>query len=252
MRFFLQNANTPNAYWVAQDTDGTLYFFGSTATGQGAGGENANPDALICNETGEQIFRWNLVLVEDVHGNRVRYVYEKGFDGQSYLSDVYYNNHPTDPTKYQHHVEVSYEGRDDELTSFQTGFPVSTEKRIASISVYTDYGCYVAVPKAPLVAGKLSQEKQDSAVDKGVPKDMGRGGSVRGRQFRSERYIRYRTESPKRGQKGNSESKAKHSAVDTARVEEGVEGVTKPLIVDGEPFTKVGTRDGLIANGEFI
>ena len=70
----------------------------------------------------------------------MRYDYEKSSGGQSYLTDVFYNNHPTDPDKYQHHVEMTYEGREDVLTSYQTGFPVTTEQRLDGVYVYTDYG----------------------------------------------------------------------------------------------------------------
>ena len=39
MRFFFVNAGTSGSYWVAQDKDGTLYYFGGTA-------EGTDPDAL--------------------------------------------------------------------------------------------------------------------------------------------------------------------------------------------------------------
>ena len=93
MRFYRMNSGGANGpvYWKAQDKDGTLYFFGGTD-------EGVDEDALICDTSTsascDRVFRWNLVLVRDVHGNEVRYVYTQ-HQGQSYLTDVLYNNHPT-------------------------------------------------------------------------------------------------------------------------------------------------------------
>jgi hypothetical protein len=132
MRFFRLTDSQGMTYWVAQDKDGTEYWFGGDESG-------TEPGSLICDASCARVFRWNLVLVRDVHGNEVRYVYAPD-QGQSYLSEVLYNNHPQDPGRYQHRVVVDYESRPDVLTSFQTGFEVVTWDRIRKIRVYTDYG----------------------------------------------------------------------------------------------------------------
>jgi RHS repeat-associated protein len=131
MRFFLLGAGTGSPYWVAQDRDGTLYYFGGT-------GSAMDHTALVADEVGERIFRWNLVRVVDVFGNEVRYGYEKD-EGQSYLVDVRYNLHPTSG-RYQHRVVVEYETRSDVLTTYQTGYGVTTAWRVREVRVFTDYG----------------------------------------------------------------------------------------------------------------
>jgi hypothetical protein len=42
-------------YWVAQDKDGTLYYFGGTS--------GIEATSLVCDATCDRIFRWNLVRV---------------------------------------------------------------------------------------------------------------------------------------------------------------------------------------------
>jgi len=145
MRFF-RLGNTPQTtYWVAQDKDGTLYFFGGDDLG-------LEQESLVC-ELGssglcQRIFRWNLVLVRDVHGSEVRYVYER-HQGQSYLSEVLYNNHPQ-TSIYQHRVSVTYESRPDVLTGYRTGFGVTTARRVRELRVFTDYGTTsIALPGQP-------------------------------------------------------------------------------------------------------
>ncbi|MDY0003791.1 MAG: toxin TcdB middle/N-terminal domain-containing protein, partial [Polyangia bacterium] len=139
MRFFRMGSSPQSTYWVAEDKDGTLYYFGGDDSGV------VDPDALVCEQgTGgggacKRIFRWNLVLVRDVHGNEVRYVYSKD-QGASYLGEVLYNNHPQVSGQYQHRVEVVYESRPDVLTGYQTGFGITTALRVRELRVFTDYG----------------------------------------------------------------------------------------------------------------
>jgi RHS repeat-associated protein len=132
MRFFRMGSSPQSTYWVAQDKDGTLYYFGGDDSG-------LDMDALVCDATCTRIFRWNLVLVRDVHGNEVRYVYTKD-QGASYLAEVLYNNHPEVTGQYQHRVEVVYESRPDVLTGYQTGFGITTADRVSEVRVFTDYG----------------------------------------------------------------------------------------------------------------
>ncbi|MFH2007920.1 MAG: SpvB/TcaC N-terminal domain-containing protein, partial [bacterium] len=145
MRFFRMTDASGAVYWIAQDTDGTRYHFGGTPAG------GVDQTALVCeSQTCDKVFRWSLVLVKDVHGNRVEYVYDKD-QGQSYLVEVLYNNHPTQQ-KYQHRVVISYDtsNRPDVLTSYQPGYPVTTAWRIDEIDVFTDYGTTgIAVPGQP-------------------------------------------------------------------------------------------------------
>jgi hypothetical protein len=56
MRFFLLGAGTASPYWVAQDKDGTLYYFGGSSTG-------LDLASLTCDDTCDRIFRWNLIRV---------------------------------------------------------------------------------------------------------------------------------------------------------------------------------------------
>jgi len=129
-RFFRVNpGQTAGEYWVAQDRNGTLYYFGDSA------------NALIQDAGGQHIFRWNITHVQDVHGNQISYTYESFVDspGQIYLAGISYNNHPTDST-FQHNIELKYGSRNDILTTYQAGFPVTTSKRLVSVYIWTDYG----------------------------------------------------------------------------------------------------------------
>ncbi|MBU1241350.1 hypothetical protein KJ865_16675, partial [Myxococcota bacterium] len=133
MRVFLMHPGTSSSYWVAQDQSGKLYYFGADETGQ------RDEDSLTCDSDCDRVFKWRLTKVVDVHENIVEYVYDKN-EGHSYLSEVKYNVHPSDPTKFQHVISVNYESREDSTTTWQTGYPITTNWRIATIDVSTDYG----------------------------------------------------------------------------------------------------------------
>ena len=132
-RFFRVNPPGSNSlvpeHWVAQDRNGTLYYFGDIA------------EARVQDANDERTFRWSLTLVKDVHNNQVEYEWTEYVDsaGQTYLTGVYYNNHPT-AQKFQHRIELEYELRDDVLTTYQAGYEVRTARRLVNIWVWTDYG----------------------------------------------------------------------------------------------------------------
>ncbi|MBU1218347.1 hypothetical protein KKF97_00935, partial [Myxococcota bacterium] len=134
MRIFLVNPNTPDSYFVVQDKNGTLYWFGADSDG------NRVTSSRVCgNVECEDTFRWNLVQMRDVHGNIVKYTYLKD-EEQSYLSKVEYNVHPSDETRFQHAIEMQYGSRSDVLTTYQTGYAVTTALRLVNIRVKSDYG----------------------------------------------------------------------------------------------------------------
>jgi RHS repeat-associated protein len=59
--------STSNYYWKATSTNGTVYWYG--------GKNNVNPNAVIKNDNGS-IVHWGLFLIEDIHGNTIKYEYE--------------------------------------------------------------------------------------------------------------------------------------------------------------------------------
>ena len=132
-RVFLIQPGTSSSYWVAQEPGGTMHYFGTVP------GEGRNTASLVCNSTCTQVFRWNLLMSRDVHGNLIRYDYTKD-QGQPYLSRIRYNVHPTDATRFQHHVEFVYGNRTDALANYAAGYGVTTARRLSDVIISTDTG----------------------------------------------------------------------------------------------------------------
>ena len=102
--------------WEAIDRDGTRYFYGTSASSRQAGPEG--------------VFKWCLDAVEDSNGNRmeVRYLSD---GGQLYPQSVSW---PGSPGTVE--TVCSWEGRPDVRVRYDTGFRVSTAKRLQGIGVY--------------------------------------------------------------------------------------------------------------------
>jgi RHS repeat-associated protein len=121
--------------WLAQDKDGTRYFFGTASASR--------------IENDEGVFAWDLAEVSDIHGNRAVYEYFRDLrwvetpyphfagDGQNYLIAILYND--AADGAFKDRIGFDFENRRDVLTSWVSGYEVRTVRRLASVSVETEY-----------------------------------------------------------------------------------------------------------------
>ena len=105
--------------WIATDTSGTQYTFGSTA-------RQSDPDDST------RVYQWMLERVEDRFGNFMTFTYT--FDqGQVYLETIRYTGHGTDlglyEVRFDYEAQLSYE-------EYTTTFSVSTAKRLREVSLH--------------------------------------------------------------------------------------------------------------------
>jgi RHS repeat-associated protein len=144
LRFFLRS---DERQWVVQDTNGTLHLYG-----QHDADERTSSSVMDFDVGGRRAFyKWNLTSSVDRSGNRIEYRYFRD-GGRSYLEHIYWNNplssdsgtHVAMPAgledsaglaRYQHHVRLRYEARDDVSSSYASGFRVETGWRVAQVIV---------------------------------------------------------------------------------------------------------------------
>ena len=109
--------------WVITDRQGTRYFFGTTSDAkQYADGASNN------------VFKWLLNRVEDVHGNYMTISYTR--DGnQNYLHRIEYTGNQNTGSAPFAQVDFELATRAVPYQSYQSGFLIKTLKRIAGISV---------------------------------------------------------------------------------------------------------------------
>lgn len=100
--------------WEARQPDGITHWFGEDATARDG-------------EVG-RTSRWLITRSTDRHGHSIRYEYTR--DGnRGYLSAIRYGGDGAAEVK----VELSYESRPDVLVSYQSGDPITLNKRLASV-----------------------------------------------------------------------------------------------------------------------
>src|SRR3989344_3808742 len=105
--------------WTAYDKLGTRFLFGtSTAARQAATTSPSN------------VYRWMLQEVRDKNDNYIKYEYTS--DGnQIYPSQITYTGNATTDGLFT--VTFTYETRPDTITSYKSGFKVTTSKRLTEI-----------------------------------------------------------------------------------------------------------------------
>jgi RHS repeat-associated protein len=113
--------------WRVTDTRGTVYTFGSTSTTR----QDDPSDAT-------RIYKWMLERVTDTNGNHMTYEYYKD-SGQIYPKKINYTGYEADDGKYQVRFEPFASGsltaQSDAVTSYRTGFLVTTKYRLSSIQI---------------------------------------------------------------------------------------------------------------------
>lgn len=108
--------------WVATDTRGTRYFFGTTTASQ-----QADPTLTT------KIYKWALDRIEDTNGNFVTFTYAAD-SGQLYPDTIRYSGHDSNAGLYE--IRFIRELRTNPATSYVTGFRVDTKYRIKSVDLY--------------------------------------------------------------------------------------------------------------------
>ncbi|WP_437974390.1 SpvB/TcaC N-terminal domain-containing protein [Sorangium sp. So ce295] len=125
-------ADPKSFHWVVTDKDGTRYTYGQSA------------GARLTDRSSEVgIFRWNLELVEDTFGNRMRISYFKdapeGEDWvQLYPQRIDYTEHESGVPGAHYHVVFSVDDgaqRRDVVSSARAGFEVRTTRRLTRVDV---------------------------------------------------------------------------------------------------------------------
>ena len=111
--------------WDVRDKSGTRYLFGTDAT------------STIMTPDGN-VFRWALSQVIDPDGNSLSLTYQSD-QGQIYVSRIDYTAHQATGLTATNQVTFLLEpgARPDPVTSYRSGFPITTAKRLQAIEVRT-------------------------------------------------------------------------------------------------------------------
>ena len=144
MRFF----RAPDARrWVVQSPDGSRFDFGAI-TG-GASDIDSTQALEVDNEERRKIFRWMITRSSDAHGSTIYYRYTQD-QGQIYLADISYisplscaggasvaaRRECTAPvSSYGARVRFVYEARQDAFSTYSSGYPITTAKRLKRVEV---------------------------------------------------------------------------------------------------------------------
>ncbi len=153
MRFF----RAPDARrWVVQSPDGSRFDFG--AISGGASDLDSTQALEVDNESGgrpsprgeaAKVFRWMITRSSDAHGSTIYYRYTQD-QGQIYLADISYisplscaggasvaaRRECTAPvSSYGARVRFVYESRQDAFSTYSSGYPITTAKRLKRVEV---------------------------------------------------------------------------------------------------------------------
>lgn len=128
----------PHTYsWRVVSRDGTTYYYGDTSY------DKDSPYTLC--DAQRNVAYWALREVEDVHGNKIRYEYERSKDNELYLTGIYYNRNYSDKKEFSYRIRIRYKERDDVITDGRLGFIRKTDRLVCYIDIaYCDKeGTYI-------------------------------------------------------------------------------------------------------------
>ena len=144
MRFF----RAPDSRrWVVQSPDGSRFDFGVITTG--ASDLDSTQALEVDNEDRTRVFRWMISRSSDAHGGAIYYRYTQD-QGQIYVADISYvspiscaggasvasRRDCTAPTSsYGARVRFVYESRQDAFSTYSSGYPITTAKRLKRVEV---------------------------------------------------------------------------------------------------------------------
>lgn len=117
--------------WTVKDVTGFTYTFGSAVAARAGGNVNAVGTT----------FGWYLTGLTDRNGNSLQVTYDGsfmyfGYNARAYPISVDYGGGPGYTNIF--HIGFTYEDRSDIPHSFRAGFAAPINKRVHSISVWTD------------------------------------------------------------------------------------------------------------------
>jgi RHS repeat-associated protein len=113
--------------WKAEYPNGNVGYFGADKAGV------AVPSAQVT-ASATRIFRWHLVLLEDVYGHQQRLTWTKDASGTPLLERIEYLFEGAMP---RHSVRFTYEDRSDVLSDAQPGIELRLTKRLREIGIYS-------------------------------------------------------------------------------------------------------------------
>ena len=127
--------------WCVVSRDGTAYYYGRYADGG-----TADSRCVLSDARGNVAY-WALAEVVDVHGNSIRYEYEKSEGNELYLTTVYYTGTTSSPNgKYPYRIRICYGDRNDIITDGRLGFVRKTDRKVCYIDVsYWNTSQYTSV-----------------------------------------------------------------------------------------------------------
>ncbi|MBL8937706.1 MAG: VCBS repeat-containing protein [Archangium sp.] len=128
VRYTWLNAGSGAAgFWKAEFPDGRVGYFGADKQG------TAVPTAEVT-PTATQVFRWHLVLLEDVYGHQMKLSWTKDASGYPLLERVDY---AFEGTAARHSVRFTYEPRSDVLSDAQPGFELKLTQRLREVLIFS-------------------------------------------------------------------------------------------------------------------
>ncbi len=116
--------------WTATFPDGRTFYFGQTAATRMDNPADAN-----------QIIKWSLDKVTDVHTNYMTYTYNKEGNLLT-LQQIDFNGNEANSIAPNHQVRFYYETRQDESRAYLKGISVATDKRLKAIEVIANGNAY--------------------------------------------------------------------------------------------------------------
>ena len=151
-------SSTKNYWWTVVDKQGTTYYYGKYA-------EDTNVNnSCILRDGNRNIAYWALAEVVDLHGNYIRYEYEKSNGNELYLKYIYYTGHRNAQGEVDllptYRIRVHYDDASTVFSDGRLGFIRETDQRIC----YIDVSCKEDTTYAPFVKYSLQNSSSDGIV----------------------------------------------------------------------------------------
>ncbi|NIQ96706.1 MAG: hypothetical protein GWN87_22840, partial [Desulfuromonadales bacterium] len=142
-RIIRHGTGPTNYWWEVADKNGTKFFYGGTGAG-------LDPEAVLRDGDGGNIFRWALKMVQDANGNTMTYSYKEVIDTgvrngrvpgrQLYLKHINYTGLKNTPGEYdvfflRDRDLIGKVTRDDVTIDARAGFKVVTADLLKEIKV---------------------------------------------------------------------------------------------------------------------
>ena len=151
-------SSTKNYWWTVVDKQGTTYYYGKYAE------DTYVNDSCILRDGNRNIAYWALAEVVNLHGNYIRYEYEKSNGNELYLKYIYYTGHRNAQGEVDllptYRIRVHYDDASTVFSDGRLGFIRETDQRIC----YIDVSCKEDTTYAPFVRYSLQNDSFDGMV----------------------------------------------------------------------------------------